>query len=122
MTCIALNALTYATTTAGIELVEFEEYPEKQICICRCPEKMLTALTIQKDRSGFIFFEIVTEKGPTPAELSGSYSSIPKAKEAVEHYIRNMKETIGARRENFAKEREERKALKDVPKSVSEGS
>jgi hypothetical protein len=83
---------------------------------------MLTALTIQKDRSGFIFFEIVTEKGPTPAELSGSYSSIPKAKEAVEHYIRNMKETIGARRENFAKEREERKALKDVPKSVSEGS
>lgn len=122
MTCIGLNALTYATTTAGTKLVEFEEYPDKQICICRCPEKMLTALTIQKDRSGFIFFEIVAEKGPTPAELSGSYSSIPRAKEAVEHYLRNKKETIGARRENFAKEREERKALKDAPKSDSEGS
>lgn len=103
-------------------MVDFEEYPEKQICICRCPEKMLTALTIQKDRSGFIFFEIVAEKGSTPTELSGSYSSIPKAKEAVQHYIRNKKETIGARRENFAKEREERKALKDAPKSISEGS
>jgi hypothetical protein len=103
-------------------LVEFEEYPDKQICICRCPEKMLTALTIQKDRSGFIFFEIVTDKGPVPAELSGSYSSIPKAKEAVQQYLRNKKETIGARRENFAKEREERKALKDAPKSDSEGN
>lgn len=103
-------------------MVEFEEYPDKQICICRCPEKMLTSLTIRKDRSGFIFFEIVTDKGPVPAELSGSYSSIPKAKEAVEHYLRNKKETIGARRENFAKEREERKALKDAAKSNSKGS
>ena len=103
-------------------MVEFEEYPDKQICICRCPSKMLTALTIQKDRSGYIFFEIVTEKGPVPEELKGHYSSIPKAKKAVEHYLRNKKETIGARRENFAKEREERKALKDAPKSDSEGS
>jgi len=102
-------------------MVEFEEYPDKQICICRCPDKMLTSLTIKKDRSGHIFFEIVSEKGPVPSELSGSFSSIPKAKEAVEHYIRNKKETVGARRENFAKEREERKALKDAPKSNSEG-
>lgn len=100
--------------------VEFEEYPDKQICICRCPEKMVQAMTIRKDRSGFIFFEVVLEQGPTPAELSGKYSSIPKAKQAVEHYLRNKKESIAARRENFAKEREERKALKDAPKSNSE--
>lgn len=103
-------------------VVEFEEYPDKQVCICRCPAKMVQALTIRKDRSGFIFFEIVPDQGPTPAELSGKFSSIPKAKEAVEFYLRNKKETVAARRENFAKEREERKALKDAAKSVSESS
>jgi hypothetical protein len=101
-------------------IVEYEYYPDKQICICRCPEKMVQSLTIKKDPSGYIFFDIVPDQGPTPSELSGKYSSIPKAKEAVEFYLRNKKETIAARRENFAKEREERKALKDAPKSNSE--
>jgi len=102
-------------------MIEYEEYPDKQICICRCPEKMVTALTIRKDSSGFIFFEIVPDIGPTPAELSGKYSSIPKAKEAVEFYLRNKKETEAARRENFAREREERKALKNAAKSLPKG-
>jgi hypothetical protein len=101
-------------------MVEFEEYPEKQICICRCPSKSVTALTIQKDKSGYIFFEILAEKGPIPKALEGKYSSIPKAKKAIEAYFLNKEETIAARRENFAKEREERKALKDAAKSLPE--
>lgn len=101
--------------------VEYEEHHDKQICICRCPEKMVSEFIIKKDKSGFIFFEITISAGAMPAELSGKYSSISKAKEAVEFYLRNKKETDAARRENFAKEREERKALKNAAKSLPEG-
>lgn len=103
-------------------MVEFEENPDKQTCICRCPEKMVQALTIRKDKSGYTSFEIVPEQGPTPSALNGRYSSIAKAKRAVVAYLLTKKETVAARRENFAKEREERKALKDAPKSIPEGS
>lgn len=103
-------------------MIEFEENPDKQTCICRCPEKMVQALTIRKDKSGYVSFEIVLEQGPTPVALAGRYSSIDKAKRAVTSYLTNKKESVAARRENFAKEREERKALKDAPKSIPEGS
>ena len=103
-------------------MVEFEEYPDKQLCICRCPEKMVGAYTIQKDNSGYVFYEVVADKGSTPADLKGKYSSIEKAKKAVVAHLRDKKETVAAHRENFAKERAERKALKDAPKSIPEGS
>jgi uncharacterized protein YegP (UPF0339 family) len=103
-------------------LVEFEEHPDQQLCICRCPAKMVGAYTIRKDNSGYIFFEIVADNGSIPADLKGKYSSLDKAKKAVVAYLRDKKETVAARRENFAKERAERKALKDAPKSIPEGS
>lgn len=90
-------------------MVEFEEYPDKKYCICRS-DKMKTNLTIRKDRSGFIFYEIVTEKGPIPEELSGKYSSMEKAKLAVTQFISNRKETQAAKSEFLAQEREKRKA------------
>lgn len=103
-------------------MVEFEENPMEQTCVCRCPSKMLSPLTIRKDRSGYIFFEVVVEKGSVPRELSGKYSSMLKAKEAVSHYFRNMDETAAVRRENFAKEREERKASQNAAKPLPEGN
>jgi hypothetical protein len=89
-----------------------EEYPEKQLCYITS-EKMTTKITIKKSSDGFIFFDVKFDKGPVPYELSGKYSSMPKAKEAVLSYLNNRKETESARRENFAKEREERKKLKE---------
>lgn len=102
--------------------IEFEEDTVNQICICRCPSKMVGAYTIRKDNSGYIFYEVVTDQGQAPAALSGKYSSIAKAKQAVVAHLKQKKETVAARRENFAKEREERKALKDAAKSIPEGS
>lgn len=91
---------------------EFIEDPAKQTCVVKS-DKMVTDIRIQKDRSGYIFFEVTLEKGQVPEALSGKYSSMAKAKAAVAHYLDNKEETKAARRENFAKEREERKALRN---------
>lgn len=90
-------------------MVEFEEYPEKKYCICRS-DKMKAALIIKKDSSGFIFYEISAEQGRIPEELSGKYSSMEKAKEAVTLFLNNRKETHAARSDFLAQEREKRKA------------
>jgi hypothetical protein len=60
------------------------------------------------------------EKGQVPEALSGKYSSMLKAKEAVATYLNNKEETKAARRENFAKEREERKARQNAPVADTE--
>lgn len=101
--------------------VEFIEDTVNQRCIVKS-EKMVSNIIIQKDRSGFIFFEVKFETGVVPQELSGKYSSMLKAKEAVALYINNSKETLAARRENFAKEREERKARQNAPVADPEDS
>lgn len=99
--------------------MEFIEDPSKLTCICKSP-KMIHPLNIRKSQDGFIFFEVVTEKGDLPAELKGRFSDMSRAKEAVAQYFRTMKETPAARRENFHQEREERKKVKDAAKSKSE--
>lgn len=101
--------------------VEFIEDTVNQRCVVKS-DKMVSNIIIQKDRSGFIFFEVKVEVGSVPAELSGKYSSMLKAKEAVALYLHNVKETIAARRENFAKEREERKARQNAPVTDPEDS
>jgi len=93
-------------------MLSIEEFPDKQLCYITT-DKMASKVIIRKCNDGFIFFEVAFERGPVPSELSGKYSSIPKAKEAVLHFIDNRKETESARRENFAKEREERKKLRE---------
>jgi hypothetical protein len=55
-----------------------------------------------------------------PEELKGRFSNMPSAKAAVAQYFRTKKETPTARRENFGKEYEARKKVKDAAKSNSE--
>ena len=101
-------------------MIEFIEDTAKQRCVCKT-SKLNTDIIIQKSNDGFIFFEIKFTKGSPPAELSGHYSSILKAKEAVEHYLNNRKETPTVRRDNFSKARQERKK-QDAAEIKSEGS
>lgn len=99
--------------------VEFIEDTVNQRCVVKS-DKMVSDIIIQKDQSGFIFFEVLVSRGIIPQELAGKYTSLPKAKEAVANYLNSMKQTVAARRESFAKEREERKALKHAPVSDAE--
>jgi hypothetical protein len=101
--------------------LEFIENTEKLTCICKT-DKMLKPLTIRKAQDGFVFFEVTSEVGVLPKELTGKYTSMPKAREAVAQYFRTMKETIGVRRENFGKDFDERKKVRDAAKSITKDS
>ena len=101
--------------------VEFIEDTVNQKCVVKS-DKLVSDIYIRKDRSGFIFFEVVMEKGNTPEVLSGKFTSMAKAKEAVAHYLNNKEESKAARRENFAKEREERKARQNGSVTDAEDS
>ena len=89
-------------------MLEFIEDTVNQRCICKS-DKLVTEVVIEKSKDGFIFFEINFSQGIKPNELSGKYSSMREAKKAVTKYLANKKESKAARRENFAKERKERK-------------
>lgn len=89
-------------------MLEFIEDTVNQRCVCKS-DKLVTEVLIEKAKDGFIFFEINFSQGVKPHELSGKYSSMKEAKKAVTRYLANKKESKAARRENFAKELEERK-------------
>lgn len=73
--------------------------------------KYTSKFLISKMSKGSIFFKISLEVGETPAALSGSYSSIKKAIEAVSTFLLTAKETQAAKNERLDKERKERNAV-----------
>lgn len=91
-------------------MVEFIEDTVNQTCICRS-DKLVTDILIEKANDGFIFFEFRVTKGSVPKELSGKYSSINKAKEAVTAYLNKKNDTVAAKNVYFAKSLEERKKI-----------
>ena len=91
-------------------MVEFIEDTVNQTCICKS-DKLVTDILIEKSNDGFVFFEFRVTKGSVPKELSGKYSSINKAKEAVTAYLNQKSESVAAKRAYFAKSLEERKEL-----------
>ena len=75
-------------------------------------DKMTNEVRVQKDRSGFRFFEIVVSSGSVPEELKGRYSSIANAVAAFKTYEHKIRKTKSVRRKEFAEEREERQLAK----------
>lgn len=62
-------------------------------------------------------WEVCIAKSVTPAELSGQFSSLDTAKEAVERYCAKTKMTKGAKRRIIREEYEKRKADAAAAKS-----
>jgi hypothetical protein len=94
-------------------MIEFKENTENKYCEVTS-DKMVQKIIIKKASDGFIFFDITLEKGVTPHELSGKFTSLDKAKTAVFNYLKNKKETQAAKREYYAEEARKRKAKKEV--------
>ena len=95
-------------------MVVFEELIEQQKVICKS-DKSDVDLTIRKAPGGNIFFEIVPVQGVVPFCLSGKYSSIKTAKEAVQSFDNLRKETFGARTKIRSEERKQRKNGASTP-------
>lgn len=74
-------------------------------------DKYLQEFKISKASHSGIFFKIELEKGVTPSQLSGHYSSMRKAIEAIEVFLLTAKETQSAKNERLDKERKERHAV-----------
>lgn len=102
-------------------MLEFTHDTENQRCVCKT-DKLTTNIIIEKEVGGYRFFVIKFEKGPIPQELSGRYTSIPKAQAGVEKYLRNKPQSVSARRKEFGEDYEKRKKAKDAAKSESKSS
>jgi len=80
---------------------------EKQTAAVTSPKYKATFF-VRKVRSA-LFFEVVTDKGSVPKVLSGKYTSIPKAVQDIEHYIRQANETFSVKSDRLAEYRKNAK-------------
>ena len=87
--------------------VEFELSEDGRSAVVTT-EKSLAKYTISKSKDGFIFYEILQDKGALPDKLSGRWSSIDAAYKGIKEYLGTVKESTGARRERVGKEVRER--------------
>ena len=98
-------------------MIDIETDTVNQHCVIKS-DKMVSAIYVSKEESGYSFFRVSFEKGTVPKELSGRYSSLQKGKEAVEHYLRNKVKTKTVQRNEYADQREmERNASKSKSES-----
>ena len=100
MTDSKLNEPTPVISTAELDL-------EKQYAKIESV-KHKTDYVVGKTRSQS-FFSIRVTKGSVPSELSGKYTTLEKAIEAVEAYVRNSKESFAVRSDRLHEERQQRK-------------
>lgn len=108
MTDLKLNEKTPETTTAELDL-------EKQYARIESV-KHKTDFVVGKLRSQ-MFFSVRATKGSTPNELSGKYTSLEKAIEAVNQFVANTKETFAVRSDKLHEERQQRKHAESQSKN-----
>lgn len=88
-------------------------------------EKQYAKIESVKHKTDFIvgklrsqmFFSVKANKGTTPSELSGKYTTLEKAIEAVEQFVRNTKETFAVRSDRLHEERQQRKHAESQSKN-----
>lgn len=108
MTDLKLNEKTPETTTVELDL-------EKQYAKIESV-KHKTDFVVGKLRSQ-MFFSVRTTKGTIPNELSGKYTSLEKAIEAVGQFVANTKETFAVRSDKLHEERQQRKHAESQSKN-----
>lgn len=108
MTDLKLNEKTPETTTVELDL-------EKQYAKIESV-KHKTDFVVGKLRSQ-MFFSIRATKGTIPNELSGKYTSLEKAIEAVGQFVANTKETFAVRSDKLHEERQQRKHAESQSKN-----
>lgn len=99
MTDIEPIVTKYGTTTVAESVDEWGK-PTLKIT----DPKIKAFYTVYKPIDGFSFFRVRLSKGAVPNELSGSYTKLGLAREAVVKYLEKMKESKTARRDRVYKE------------------
>lgn len=99
-------------------MIEYDHDTANQYCVCKS-DKLLTDVFIEKEVGGYRFFLIRYEKGKTPRELSGRYTTISAAQRDLERYLRSQPVSKMKRVRDRADEREKQR---NGSKSESESS
>ena len=102
-------------------MIEYQDNREKQLCVCTT-EKLKNKVFIEKEPGGNIFFKFRFEVGVLPKVLSGRYTSMKKAKEALEKYLRNKSKSKSIKRDEYAEDFMKRKKVRDASESKSKSS
>lgn len=102
-------------------MTDFIHDTENQRCECKS-DKIVGSFYIEKELGGYRFFVIRVEVGSVPKTLSGKYSSMQKAQEAVKKYFLNKKPSASVRRKEFGDAYEKRKKAKDGAETKPKGS
>jgi hypothetical protein len=64
-----------------------------------------------------MFFQVTTTVGVVPKALSGKYSSVQSAVDAITHYVQHSKESFAIRSDRLHEERQLRKDAKSKPEN-----
>tara|TARA_R110002020_G_scaffold3442_1_gene15290 strand:- start:1604 stop:1912 length:309 start_codon:yes stop_codon:yes gene_type:complete len=94
-------------------MIEFIEDAPNQKCICKT-DKMVSDIIIDKQPGNYSFFIVRFEQGAVPKELAGKYSSIKKAQDSVENYLKNKNKSKTVLRNEFGEDFERRKKVRNA--------
>lgn len=100
MTDSKLNEKTLETSTVDVDL-------ERQYAKIES-SKHKVDFVVGKTRATQ-FFSVRVTKGTLPQELSGKYTTLENAVNAVEQYIKNSKETFAVKSDRLHEDRQKRK-------------
>ncbi len=71
--------------------------------------KRKSKFRVVKTNDGFAHFEVKVDKGALPQVLNTRFTSLYKAADAIEEYLRTSRESSTVRRDNFGEEYDKRK-------------
>lgn len=94
------------TTVENLSDIKVEESLDEfgKPTLLICTPKFKADFIVKKSNDGFSFFQIVTNKGRVPKELSGFYTTLYNAKDSVLSYINKSKESATVRRDKTYEE------------------
>ncbi len=99
-----------------IEMKEYLDTRGKVTLEFKTP-KSKTTYFVYKTEDGFPFYGVKLSKGTTPKELSGRYTKLEWAKDAVLSYLNNMKKSTTVVRDENTAVREARKVVQATAKA-----
>jgi hypothetical protein len=90
-------------------MVDVEIIHDEQKAILKT-DKTTVTYTLEKDITGFRFFEFRLSKGYIPKDLEGKYTSLEKGIEAFKKYEKTLKQSQASKNEELDKARKARNA------------
>ena len=107
------------TDLNGITMVEIKETLENDspVLTIKDEDKMAMSFKVKRQHPTSSFFKIYPDKGSLPKELEGSFTGLKLAEDQIVSYLKRMKPTATAKRnQNTARREAQKRDSKDRSK------